>query len=349
MSEGACASGPPPPLGHTPTIGVMCIDIATKLQKHFGEEYHSYLAASYIKYLEASGAHVAPVWIGRDRAYYKGIMDQINGILLPGGAVFFEEAEMKSNPKLTNDCVRSAEHIYQLAMERNKLAKKENDAGGYFPLWGTCLGFQLLLIHAAETPKIRTDCMHIQQAMPLRLSEDYLKSQLLQDLPTYAAEQMERVPFASHQHQYCVTEQSLESFGLANDWHTLGTQMDSSGVEFISLIEHRHFPFFGSQFHAERAAFEQLFAGKDLCHESHTPQGIELAQLIGARFVEVCRRNRNRFDSPDEKARHLINNWQPVFSGLYQDSKWLQCYLFKKEDDYPEKVVRNTESDKKET
>lgn len=275
-------------------------------------------------------------------------MDRVNGILLPGGAVYLDPAEMTANPNLTNDCVESAEHIYQLAMERNRLAKKENDAGGYFPLWGTCLGFQLLLINAAETPKIRTDCLHIQQAMPLKFTEGYLKSQLLQNLPTSAAEQMEREPFAAHQHQFCVTEQSLESWGLANDWHTLATQKDPSGVEFISLIEHRHFPIFGSQFHAERAAFEQLFAGKDYCHLAHTPLGIELAQLIGARFVEVCRRNKNRFGSPDLKARHLITNWQPVFCGHYQDSNWLQCYLFKKDEDYPEKIVGPTVGENKE-
>ncbi|KAH8300715.1 hypothetical protein KR059_000115 [Drosophila kikkawai] len=333
----------------TPCIGIMCTDIAKLLSNAYGHQWCCYLAASYVKHLEAAGAMAVPIWIGRDRSYYKGIMDRVNGILLPGGAVYFDEAEMKSNPNLTNDCVRSSEHIYQLAMERNKLAKKENDAGGYFPLWGTCLGFQFLLIHAAETPEIRTDCQRIQQAMPLKLTEGYLKSQLLQNLSTQAAEQMERVPFASHHHQYCVTEECLESFGLANDWHTLGTQKDASGAEFISLIEHRHFPIFGSQFHPERAAFEQLFAGQDLCHESHTPVGIELAQLIGTRFVEVCRRNKNRFASPDEKARHLINNWQPVFSGVYKKSKWLQCYLFKKDEDYPEILVRTTASDKKET
>lgn len=46
----------------TPVIGIMCIDIATALQKTYGEEYTSYIAASYVKYLESAGARVVPIW-----------------------------------------------------------------------------------------------------------------------------------------------------------------------------------------------------------------------------------------------------------------------------------------------
>jgi len=49
-------------LNDTPTIGVLCIDIATRVQHNFGRKYYSYIAASYVKFLEASGAHVVPIW-----------------------------------------------------------------------------------------------------------------------------------------------------------------------------------------------------------------------------------------------------------------------------------------------
>ncbi|KAH8364600.1 hypothetical protein KR084_008670 [Drosophila pseudotakahashii] len=332
MAESACPSGAH--LNDIPTVGVMCIDIATRLQENFGRKFYSYIAASYVKFLEASGAHVVPIWIGRERAYYESIMGQINGILLPGGAVFIDEADRQAHPDLTSDCVRSAEHIYQLAMERNQRARKQDDVGGYFPVWGTCLGFQLLLIHAAEEPKIRTDCQPMSKAMPVKLTEDYKISQLFEGLAHSVAEEMERHPFACHQHRYCITKERLESCGLANDWHPLATQKDPSGLEFITIVEHRRFPIFGCQFHPERAAFEQLIVSKDLCYSAHSHFGIKLSQIFGSRFVELCRRNRNRFDSPNLKVRHLIWNWQPVFSGQFEYSNWLQCYLFEKDEDY---------------
>ncbi|XP_017080231.1 gamma-glutamyl hydrolase A isoform X2 [Drosophila eugracilis] len=264
------------------------------------------------------------------------MMGQINGILLPGGAVFIDQADMEAHPELTNDCVQSAEYICQLAMERNQRARKNNDAGGYFPIWGTCLGFQFILIHAAGEAKTRTDCQPMRNAMPVKLVKNYQKSQFFESLSNTVAEEMEKHSFACHQHRFCITKESLESYGLANDWQPLATQKDSSGLEFITIVEHRRFPIFGCQFHPERAAFEQLFVKGDPNYLAHSHFGIKLSQIFGSRFVEVCRRNSNRFRSSSLKARHLIWNWQPVFSGKFKDSNWLQCYLFKKDADYPE-------------
>ncbi|XP_016965109.1 gamma-glutamyl hydrolase [Drosophila biarmipes] len=328
---------------NTPTIGILCIDVATKLQNLFGQDYYCYIVASYVKFLEASGAHVVPIWINRKRSYYESMMGQINGILVPGGAVFVEEADRLAHPDLTSDCVQSAEHIYQLAMERNERARRQNDAGGYFPVWGTCLGFQLLLIHAAEEPKIRTDCQLMRKAMPIKLTEDYQRSKLFENLPDSVAREMERHPFACHQHRFCVTPERLEAFGLAHDWHPLATQKDPSGLEFITIIEHRRFPIFGCQFHPERAGFEQLITSEDLHHSAHSCSGIQLSQIFASRFVDLCRRNKNHFDSPKSKARHLIWNWQPVFSGKFEAIKWLQCYLFKRDAEYPEDTTDTVE------
>ncbi|XP_041448683.1 gamma-glutamyl hydrolase isoform X2 [Drosophila obscura] len=262
--------------------------------------------------------------IGRDRPYYDSLMDQLNGILLPGGAVFIDQADVQSRPDLTNDCVRTAEFIYQLAMERNMRA---SDPEEYFPLWGTCLGMQLLLIYAAQNTKVRTKCERMKKALPLCLTEDYGQSKLFMDMPEKC--------FASHQHGYCITKESLQEFGLATDWQTLALQKDPAGCEFISLIEHRRYPIFGCQFHPERAAFEQLYACEDTSSEAHNRQGIELAERLASRFVDACRRNGNRFASAELKSRHLIWNFQPEFCGKHKGSNWLQCYLFERDVDYP--------------
>lgn len=45
-----------------PIIGILCVDIAQALQQLYGSENHSYLDAAYVKYLEAAGAKVIPIW-----------------------------------------------------------------------------------------------------------------------------------------------------------------------------------------------------------------------------------------------------------------------------------------------
>ncbi|XP_034481664.1 gamma-glutamyl hydrolase isoform X2 [Drosophila innubila] len=316
-----------------PTVGVLCIDIASKLIEIYPDEAHySYIAASYVKCLESAGAFVVPIWIGRKLDYYKAILSQVNGVLLPGGAVCLDEEEAKQYPNLTNDCVAAARIIYELVMERNA-------AGEYFPLYGTCLGFQLIMINAAKDKEVRTKCFKSKfKALPLHLSKNYEESVLFKELPEELAKEMSSQPFACHQHAYCITESDLHRFKLHEDWHVLATQQDDEGEEgrgFITLIEHRKFPIFGSQFHPERAAYEQLLVSTDTCREAHTSICIELAQYFARTFVNACRRNNNNFASVELLTRHLICNWQPIFTGKFPKSHWLQCYMFDKHVDYP--------------
>lgn len=46
----------------TPIIGILCIDISSDLRKAYGNDYYSYISASYVDYLESAGAQVIPIW-----------------------------------------------------------------------------------------------------------------------------------------------------------------------------------------------------------------------------------------------------------------------------------------------
>ncbi|EDW30432.1 GL17839 [Drosophila persimilis] len=65
----------------SPVIGVLTQEVYTDglISRHF-ENKTSYIAASYVKYLEGAGARVVPIWIGRNRSYYEDLMHKINGI-----------------------------------------------------------------------------------------------------------------------------------------------------------------------------------------------------------------------------------------------------------------------------
>jgi gamma-glutamyl hydrolase len=88
----------------------------------------TYIAASYIKYLDMSGAQVVPVFYNTTEDNLLKLLSQINGVLFPGG-----DAEID----ISNKWTANANYIFEYA-------KAQNDQGRVFPLWGTCLGHELL-------------------------------------------------------------------------------------------------------------------------------------------------------------------------------------------------------------
>ncbi|PVD39424.1 hypothetical protein C0Q70_02054 [Pomacea canaliculata] len=78
----------------------------------------TYIPASYIKYLEQAGARVVPIRAGEQEDYYNNLFSKING-----------ENSLNYNHKRYN----AASSVSQAAA-----------VGDIFPLWGTCLGFELL-------------------------------------------------------------------------------------------------------------------------------------------------------------------------------------------------------------
>lgn len=88
----------------------------------------TYIAASYVKYLEAAGAQVIPLFYKQSRSELEATLNKINGVLFTGG-------DMDIN--ITQSWTETARIIVEHA-------KSQNEGGKVFPLLGICLGHQLL-------------------------------------------------------------------------------------------------------------------------------------------------------------------------------------------------------------
>jgi gamma-glutamyl hydrolase len=66
-------------------------------------------------------------------------------VLFPGGSVPF------SSTVGTGGYVDTGSFLL-------KLAKEANDKGEYFPVWGTCLGFEFMIFNEAQNADIMTSC-----------------------------------------------------------------------------------------------------------------------------------------------------------------------------------------------
>ena len=97
--------------------------------------YNSYIMAAYVKFMEGSGARVIPIVDTESQEVtITKMTEQLDGILLPGGGG-------------DDDYFAKGRQIYEQAISMN-------DAGDFFPVWGTCLGFEYLASYAADSSNI---------------------------------------------------------------------------------------------------------------------------------------------------------------------------------------------------
>jgi len=93
-------------------------------------ENSSYVAAAYVKWIEAAGGRAVPIRFYVSDGELRRLFDSVNGLILPGGL---------TDLYLDDPYVAAATKLYDWAVE-------SNEAGSPFPIWGTCLGHQLLQI-----------------------------------------------------------------------------------------------------------------------------------------------------------------------------------------------------------
>jgi gamma-glutamyl hydrolase len=98
---------------------------------------------------------------------------------------------------------------------------------------------------------------------------------------------------------------------------------DWNGLEFISSIEHRRYPFYGVQFHPEKNLYEWV-RNKNI---SHTRNAIKAAQYFADFFVDESRKSDNRFKDSKTEDQFVIYNYAAEFTGA-KGSAFEQSYMF---------------------
>lgn len=198
-----------------------------------------YLAASYVKYLEAAGARVVPINYGASKSELDTIFSSVNGVFFPGGGSSFPS---------------SAQYIFDKAVSAN-------DAGDYFPMWGTCMGFQWLMIAASrdtgilDPPSGQMDSENY--SIPLDFTKAASSSRLFANADTKVMNILSTQNVTLNNHHYGIYPDHLASTPSLNSFYNvLSTNVDRNGVPFVSTVEAFKYPIYGSQWHPEKNDFE---------------------------------------------------------------------------------------------
>jgi len=296
-----------------PIIGVLSQEMDDWIEENLPtkfENYTSYIASSYIKWVEAGGARVAPVIIGKSKEYYEQLFSGLNGLLIPGGsAPLVGEGGYAWVGELFFD-----------------MAKKAKDSGDHFPIWGTCNGFELLTVLSSKDKSRLTDCNSEDQASPLHMLPSAATSNVYGLAPPDVLWELEHERVSINFHHFCLTQTNFTRYGMDKFWEPLSLNWDQYGLEYISTLEAREYPFVGVQFHPEKNIFEWALKEPKI---PHTSSAVHVSLYFATHFVNMCRRSQHKFVDRETEESFLIYNYHPLYVGQENlDWSFQEAYLF---------------------
>lgn len=295
-------------LNNRPIIGILS-------QKYYGDfgaykHSHSYIAASYVKWIESAGGRVVPIFLDQDAIYYANLLSSINGVLFPGGGQNLSDSGYARTGKI----------IFDLASEMNL-------KGDYFPLWGTCLGFELLTILASDEKLILSPCKSQDQALPIVFESniDLASTKMFHSLASNMKKIMQTKNVTINYHRWCLTRSDFKT-NLAPNYQLLGVNKDKNGAEFVSMIESKRFPFYGVIFHPEKTMFEFVLK-RNHRMIPHDADSILVSQYFANYFVNECRKNNHSFSNANKEREALIYNYDAKYT--IEEENFEQMYFFR--------------------
>ena len=303
---------------HRPIIGILalpldhtdCVTFSSVSTTGATSCFHSL----YVKWLEAAGARVAPLPFDLPASDFDKLLGSLNGALITGGETAIKEIGspyMEATKKL---------YDHSLALHR---------AGEVWPLWGTCMGMQVLSILGARDPSVLLSNAYDSEGLilPLELTSAAASSRLLCEgcLPAAALATLRTRNVTVNLHHDGVAPSSFAAgTTLGGAFRVLSTNVDAKGKAFASTIEATGgAPIWGAQWHPERPQFEWKPAATDPFN--HGAEAISAMFSVAARLVAEARKSTQSFGDEADEAKALIYNFAPVGTA---DGGSYQAYLF---------------------
>jgi len=261
----------------------------------------------YVKWLEQAGARVAVIPYDAPKETLQQLFSSINGLLFTGGELTL---------LLDDTYVENAQFLYTLALQAV-------DRGDYFPIWGTCQGFQLLNILTAQNISVLEVGAFDSDGFswPLNMTSSANTSRMFgSKLPSKLWDIFTTMNVTVNLHVSGVKPQTYNENTKLNQFYSvLSTNYDRKGKEFISTMEAFKYPIYGVQWHPERPQF-QWIEGIGI---NHFVEAIATMQYVADFFIQETRKSNHSFPTQQAEDNALIYGFNPVYTG---DS--VQFYFF---------------------
>jgi len=269
---------------------------------------NSYIAASYVKFVEAGGARAVPILQDMPAEEIRRRFAAVNGILIPGGSQSLEPGHP----------------YYDATKLLLDLTIEENDKGVHFPLHGTCLGFEALAVAVSGNYSLLQDVRATDAPAALIPTLQTSKSDFFGHMQPAVYKALMAGPVAYENHVHGFDYAAMTDNPVLRDFFVVLTySLDKDGEAYVSTMEARDYPVSATQWHPEKNAFEW---SPDL-HIAHDESGVLTTLSVAVNFVKKARQNAHAPASREEENDMLIYNWSPRFSGR-DGSAFDQVYVF---------------------
>jgi len=264
----------------SPSIGIISIPFDD-------DDYPSVSSAGscihedYFQWIEQGGARAVPIPFDLEPTTLNRLLSSVNGVLFTGGGLGLN---------FSSSYMHGVVQAWQTALSMK-----------HYPVWGTCMGFQLISILAANDSSVLTSGQFDSEGLPLALNftENVLTSRMFASASMSLIRDLATQPItANFHHDGMVPEEYEENDLLKNFYKVISTNEDRKGKEFVSIIEGRHHPVYGVQFHPETTQFVWGLDGVP-----KQTSALFASQYLSNFLVSESRKNGNSFtdEFPIEK------------------------------------------------
>jgi gamma-glutamyl hydrolase len=227
---------------------------------NFKQDIHcgkSYMYDVYIKWIEMSGenAILIPYTIEKNKLIQ--LLNRVNGVVWVGG--YIEDRTIHTTAQY-NKLIDTLFYTYQHVIN-------ENNKGNYYPLWGICLGFEILVMFVKKQEQLEKSVISNskQGVYPCLFTKE--KSRLKDWFSPYMISQMKHYNCVYHSHNNGVDTVPLEQVRIV-----------CKTKSYIEAIEFIDYPIYGTLFHLE---------------QPKTELGIKIAYQFSLFLKNECSKNKN--------------------------------------------------------
>jgi len=284
------------------TLGIITIPSDVS---EYDPKLWSYFPSSYVKFIESGGAQVVPIQYDLPRENLTYLLERVNGVLLTGGGSAFLDDQGNPTP-----IVLSIQFIVDYIIN-------ENRNGNYYPLWGTCQGFQVIAMALTHNYSILSNCTRCIDVNKNNIFNGDYKSKLFASLPEDLHEKMAGSNISYFWHHYKLDISAFQDHNLSSMVTPVTYSIDEAGVKYVSSLESPDLPIYATQFHQEISTFEWI---DDVAN--HGLDAVRLQQYLANFVVNEARKNRNTF--PDVQG-YLIDSFSAT---VMLSSGFTSMYMF---------------------
>lgn len=279
----------------SPVVGVLAMP---EFKPHPSQAKRSYIAASYVKWLEASGAHVVPLVYDAPHSDTVMLLEKVNGIIFPGG-------------------------LWDPGSEYEAFSRRVFDTGvkERIPMWGECLGLLqfLLFTSGLQAPGPVTSGWDALGPPPmlvnLNMTEAGKNWAPLAGMEQKLQQGIQTKPWVWHSHGFSVDLSAYEQNSrLTGFWDLLAVAKDRKGAAFVDIVQAKTLPIFGLMWHPEKNAYEFMPERIGIYNSTHDMpmRSTDATAAMGSLsrfFVDRCRKFRSLRFTQKDLATWNIHNW----------------------------------------